>query len=233
MSQVEKALAFIRERGDVRSNQVADWLGCTPDNAHELLQPAVLRGELVSCDLTVNGFQLKQYRVAAAAGGPIKQFNPLQASRPGERTAPVFPRQLDEPQRPQHDQPKEETPMSIAEQIIAALKKHGPQSTQELAKHVKNENLSTIVGQLARAGKLAATPGVKNRIYGLLDQKLPAPAAAPAAREEKKPRGGAFRPSIDVDGIVLLTGAARPGELTGPEARMLQGFLERVSGALG
>lgn len=58
-------------------------------------------------------------------------------------------------------------------------------------------------------------------------------AEAAAARLAAKQRAQvlAFRPALTVDGVIQLTGQARPGELSGPEVRVLRGFLDRLDGA--
>jgi hypothetical protein len=77
----------------------------------------------------------------------------------------------------------------------------------------------------SRKGSAAARKAHKTRRANLR-------AAAARARSEDV-IAGAFRPSIAHDGAVLLNGAAKPGELSGTEAKTLFGFLERINGALG
>ena len=41
MSQAQDAFDLVKERGEIRSSAIAELLGCTPTNVHELLLPFV------------------------------------------------------------------------------------------------------------------------------------------------------------------------------------------------
>lgn len=183
MSLAAEAFALVETLGQIRSSALAEKLGCTSDNVHELLLPYVARGDLVSCDVQVHGEHLKDYRLALARGGDMPEFKGT-AGRP--RSATPAPEKREIPfgrppaalaarnPNPPADQPKEAAPMTVADQCEAAFRKHGPMTTRQIREHVHESAVSTIVAQYARSGRFGVVGGSKgNLIYGLPDQELP------------------------------------------------------------
>ena len=257
MSQAEQALTLVMERGEMRSSAIAELLDCTAANVHELLMPAVARGELVACDVEAGGARLKDYRVAASPKPAFRRSRP-------EELKPPTPLPAEQPAAP--EQPKEVHAVSIKDKIVAALKR-GPMKTRALHAVIGGGGayLSTTLSKLA-AEKAIERVGFGT--YGLPGTKAddaPQPRRLPkkrtgggrrmqrkrkadkgatarkawttrraAARSESAALAGlkvlanGFRPAITADGALLLIGQEKAGELNRGETRVLAEFLRRV-----
>lgn len=289
MSMADDALALVRERAEIRSSAIAELLGCTVENVHEMLRPAVEARELVACDVEAGGEKLKDYRVAVAAGGQARDI--FYAGRPPAKprvTTFAFGRGDVQEPRPRPaptvapKPSKEETPAMNQkdEMIVAALKARGPMNGAQLREQFKYLRVAKVMGALVKAGHVVTLDNQES-VFGVKGQKLtdwkdlqdgvpagadkprkkPAPkkragakrkkagkkagsaaarkawktrraAAAAATQEAATPASaGAFRPAYASDGVLLLIGQEKPGELNRKEARSLTAFLRQLDEA--
>jgi hypothetical protein len=94
------------------------------------------------------------------------------------RAAPVLP-----PVPMKDAPPKEGADMTIKDRITAALKEHGPMTTRELRKYVKDTAAPTVLAKAARETRefVRLGGGTRSGVYGLPGQKL-------AERKDEAPR---------------------------------------------
>lgn len=258
----DQIVKTIRELGAARTPVLAQTFGMSEALVERALWPlCVPGGPLVSCVVEVAGQRVKEYRASAIGGGKLNDtFTPVGRPRTAVEKKPDpafgsaravtqalaarFKSASPAPVAPKPTTPRKEVdaPMSTTtDKIIAAIRKHGPMTSAQLRDHVKDQNATTICGQLARKGKLVKLGGgYRTTIYGVDGQKPPA-GAAQSRKQKKRAEGGratpmrkttvnagTFRPAIASDGALLLMGAATPGELSPAETRVLAEFLRRV-----
>ena len=191
----------IRQRGSLRSPDLAQAFKLCEHEIDVLLDVQRAAGELISCDVELaGGKKVKEYRCSTIGGGKLLHHSPI--GRPRSKHAPkpdpafgsraaiknAIAKRFQEAGAPA----QKEIPMSTSDKILAAFRAHGPMPVPELRRHVKVENLSTLILNLRIEGKVKRLGGSPRRsVWGLPGQKAgaasatpspaPAPAIAPAA----------------------------------------------------
>lgn len=212
---LDTAVNLIRDRGGLRTPGLALTFHMTEGELDRTLAPLCTPGgPLISCDVEVAGKRVKEYRASTIGGGKLKEIGysgaaraqPKKTGEPfGDRTEITQalnarftppPRQNERVQSPEPAtkpapaQPSRKEishPMTTADSILQALKKHGPMTTAQLRGHVDYKFLSTVTSQLARKGRIVKLGGgTKSAVYGLKGQKAPAGAAAAPKRAVRK-----------------------------------------------
>lgn len=176
MSQVEHAVAYVRKRGFARTTDLARELGMIPGDVDLLLAG---NSAFVTCDVQVGESKLKEYRLSTApthnlrAGPKSPPTPPVQASTAPDKSlrAPVSTA------APVPEAPKENAMEgTIIDRALAALKKHGPLSLDELAKHAGTTkgSMSTYTGTLVKKHGVRRVHGERG-VYELGDGKAEKP----------------------------------------------------------
>ena len=196
-SLADRALALIKKRGTMRSNQLAGGLGSDEAAVDVALAPHCASGELVRCSVTLIGKgAVNEYRISAA--GPRKADDSDQKKPPtppeAVLAAAAAAPEAAQPRTTPHQPSDEGETMSVHERILAAYKKHGPMTTRQLRKYVDVSWVSVACGQAATQGALVRLGGgARSTIYGLPGQKLPTGREPAAPAKPKKARKAAAK----------------------------------------
>lgn len=207
MTPTDRALSEIRKRICVRTPILAALLDMEDAEVDALLAEPLARGALVGCDVQLGDAKVKEYRFSASAGGEFVTFTP---GRPPKRpedpvkarlaewrqpkpstpeaSAGVAPLAPSRPAAPRAVDSTKEEPMqgTVIERALAALKKHGQLSLDELAKHAgtTKSTLYTCTGTLVKMHGVRKVAG-KRGTFEMGDQQ-PAPVKHSGQFAEKR-----------------------------------------------
>jgi len=188
---VRRMVDAIRKRGSLRTPGLAEVFKLSEHEIDALLAYLCgAGGALICCDVELaGGKRVKEYRCSTVGGGKLIETYVVGRPRtkPAPKPDPAFggrdamkeslAKRFQEAGTPA----KKEIPMSTSDKILAAFRDHGPMTVHELRRHVKVENLSTLILNLRIEGKVNRLSGSPRRsVWGLPGRKAGAPSATPS-----------------------------------------------------
>ena len=222
----EQLVALIRRHTVVRSNALAAMCHAdvTEADVVALLQPLVDAGQLVTCSVQLVGDQrVTEYRLAAAGGGVVKAPNYRAYVQPRPKPAATPTPQP----APQQLHQGEAVTMTVKEQILAAIGKHGPLNLPDLQKRLNKKNLSPTLAEMVNDGQLDKEQR-RGGAYSLHGARPPAPR--PGTPDTKKKDEAAAFFSITNHGDIAIHKGEDSVVLDATEFTQLRKFTEQSEG---